>query len=101
MDPGKPKIKQLSYYSFKKRAGQRVSRASAPADVAADAKFRRPSAPAAGSEAVHSCALYTEGPPREGGPPCPPAGIQPQPGADTQATLLRDLRSRAPRLWSF
>ena len=69
MDPGKHKIEQLSYYSFKKRAAQRVSRACAPADVAAEATFRRPSAPRLPASRVHGCAPYTEDLPREAGRP--------------------------------
>ena len=99
MDPGKPKIEQLSCYSFKKRAGQsfqgrRTCGRGSRGDV------QKALSPVAASEPrPRLCALHG-GPAPRGGPPSP-AGTQPQPGAGPQATLLRGLRSQAPRLWSF
>lgn len=108
MDPGKSKIKQLSvYYSLKEKSGaesfqgQRTCRHGSR-DEAQNALSPRPQPPRLPAGRVHSCALPTRRTfPTRGALPSPPAGIQPQPGAGTQATLLRDLRSRAPRLWSF
>ena len=79
---------------FKKRAGQRAAEFPGPAHLQTPQQRRS-------SECPQPLRCHTEDFPHEGAPPSPPAGIQLQPGAGTQATLLRDLRSRAPRLWSF
>ena len=94
---------------LRKRAGERAAEFPGPAHLQTPQQRRSSERPQplqcqrGVSSEWHSqlCTGYTEDFPHEGAPPSPPAGIQPQPGAGTQATLLRDVRSRAPRLWSF